>query len=37
MRLTLLGWLFLVGAWGIIIATSAWCMWRILAPRDRGR
>jgi hypothetical protein len=35
MRMTVLGWVFLVSAWGIIIATFGWCMWRIMAPRRK--
>ena len=31
------GWIFMLCAWGGIIALAAWTMWRIMFPGSKGK
>lgn len=34
MTLTLVGWIFLLTAWGSIASLTVYCMWKVLASRQ---
>jgi hypothetical protein len=37
MTLSIYGWVFMIIAWGAIIALSTWTMWKIIFPKKDSK